>query len=398
MSQFRADKISGVSVPDTGPKLEIEPDGSFNFDSDTLLVDSNDSKVKINGASDPNYNLTVSSATSNNLILPRWANDSLRPSNPESGTIGYNDSTKATEVFTGTEWVVFGGGPVPDPATYGLVSSNPATSARAILDINPSSPDGAYWIKPPGSPEAFLVHCYMTIEGGGWMLVLRNTSNELGNFASGSFLVSNWGGWTFNTKTQIDGLGFSSNNSTNSDTNCFTPIYAYSPFNDVMVIANRSGQQSKRIGWRHSTGLSNMFNAINTPDEKAASSVLFGEAFNWLRALDVRSDTNVMPAQTGTVKVGFKIRSDTGASLGTGNFVGGFHTTAMHYGSQIGCGRDNSNSNQWGGGFGGAYTTGPRFHRLSGHWWNHGDGRNGTVWNAQNDFSSPLFGHAVYVR
>ena len=395
MSLFKADKISGVSVPDTGPKLEIEPDGSFNFDSDTLLVDSNDSKVKINGASDANYNLTVASVTSTNLILPQWI-DSTRPLNPEAGIIGYNTANKATEVYTGTEWIVWGGGPVPDPATYGLVSSNPASSAKAILEVNPSAADGAYWIKPPGAPEAFLVHCYMTIEGGGWMLVLRNTSSELGNFASGSFLVSNWAGWAYNSKTQIDSLGF--NYATNTDTNCFTPIYAYSPFNDVMVIANRVGQQTKRVGWRHSGGLINMYDAINTSNEKAATSVLFGEAYDWLRSLDVRTDTNVMPAQTGTVKVGFKIRSDTGSSLGTGNFVGGFHTTAMHYGSQIGCGRDNSNSNQWGGGFGGAYTTGPRFHRLNGHWWNHGDGRNQTVWNAQNDFSSGLFGHAVYVR
>lgn len=395
MSLFKADKISGVSVPDTGPKLEFEPNGSFNFDDNTLRVNVNSRKVEINGATDPNYKISVPTATSTNLILPQWS-DLTRPSSPETGLLGYNTSIKATEVYNGTQWIVWGGGPLPDPATYGLTSSNPATSARAIRALNPSAPDGAYWIKPPGAPEAFLVHCYMTIEGGGWMLVLRNTSSELGNFASGSFLVSNWVGWTYSSKSQIDSLGF--DYSTNTDTNCFTPVYAYSSFNDVMVIANRAGQQSKRIGWQHAGQLTSMYNAIITPDEKAASSVLFGDAYNWLRALDVRTDTNVMPAQTGTVKVGFKIRSDTGSSLGTENFRGGFHTTAMHYGSQIGCGRDNSNSNQWGGGFGGAYTTGPRFHRLNGHWWNHGDSRSQAIWNAQNDFSSGLFGHAVYVR
>jgi len=397
MSLFKADKISGVSVPDTGPKIVIEKNGSFNFDNNTLRVDASTKKVSINNITDLNYNLVVDSLKSTRLSLPRWDNTSLRPSNPESGTIGYNNSIKATEVYTGTEWIVFGGGPVPDLSAIGLTQANPALSARAILDSNPSAPDGAYWIKPPDCPEAFLVHCYMSIEGGAWMLALRNTSDELGNFSSGSFLVGNWSGWAFNSKSQIDGLGFSSNNSTNSDTNCFSPIYAYSPFTDVMVIANRAGQQAKRIGWRHSSSLI-MVNAINSATEKAASSVLFGDAYNWLRALDVRSDTNVMPAQTGTVKVGFKIRSDSGSSLGTGNFTGGFHTSAMHYGSQIGCGRDNQNGNEWGGGFGGVYTTGPRFHRLNGHWWGHGDGRSSGVWSAQNDFSSGLFGHAVYVR
>jgi hypothetical protein len=68
----------------------------------------------------------------------------------------------------------------------------------------------------------------------------------------------------------------------------------------------------------------------------------------------------------------------------------------MHYGSQIGCGRENQNSNQWGGGFGGNYSN-ARFHRLNGHWWNHGDGRSGGAWGA-GDQSSALFGHAVYVR
>ena len=394
MSIFKADKISGLSVPDTGPKLEIDPDGNFDVDSGTLKVDVLNNNVSINATADTNYKLTVSSATSTSLTLPRWT-DSTRPSNPEVGLIGYNTSNKATEVYTADGWVVFGGGPVPDLSAIGLTAGNPAPSAAAILAINPSAPDGAYWIRPAGAPSAFLVHCYMQIQGGGWMLVLRNTSSEFGPFGSGSFLVSNWAGWTYNTVSQIDTLGF--NYSTAADTNCFTPVYAYSPFNDVMVIANRTGQESKRLGWRHSSGFSNMHSIINSSTERAADSILFGDAYNWLRVLDVRSDTNVMPAQTGTVKVGFKIRSDSGSSLGTGNFVGGFHTTAMHYGSQIGCGRDNQNGNEWGGGFGGAYATGPRFHRLNGHWWGHGDGRNSSAWNG-GDQSSAFYGHAVYIR
>jgi hypothetical protein len=274
----------------------------------------------------------------------------------------------------------------------GEIESRAALSANNIKNLTGTTTDGSYWIKPLNSPTAFLVHCYMSIEGGGWMLVLRNTSNELGPFSSGSFLVANWEGWGYNTKSQIDTLGF--NYSTAADTNCFTPVYAHSPFSDVMVIANRSGQQSKRVGWRHSGGFNNMHSVISTSSEKVATSVLFGNAYNWLSSLDIRSDTNVGGA-TNT-RVGFKIRSDTGSSTSASNFTGGFWTSTMHYGSQIGCGRESTDANVWGGGFGGNYNN-ARWHRLNGHWWNHGDGRNSSAWNA-GDQSSGLFGHAVYVR
>jgi hypothetical protein len=192
MSLFKADKISGVSVPDTGPKLEIEPDGSFNFDSDTLLVDSNDSKVKINGASDPNYNLTASSVTSTNLILPRWT-DSTRPSNPEVGIIGYNTAIKATEVYTGTQWIVWGGGPAPDPTTYGLTPLNPAPSVSSIA----SSTNGVYYVKHNLETHAFYID--FTTAGGPWILVNKMPSNVTANSSYGydsGMWTSTFGGST----------------------------------------------------------------------------------------------------------------------------------------------------------------------------------------------------------
>lgn len=276
----------------------------------------------------------------------------------------------------------------------GLSQRTAGTSALSIKNLTGTTTDGAYWIQPVGCPEPFQLHCYMSIEGGGWMLVLRNISTELGPFGSNNFLVSDWSGWGFNTKSQIDGLGF--NYSTATDSNCFTPIFAYSPFNDVMVIANRTGFQNKRVGWRHSSGFSNMYTVLSTSSEKVATSTLFGDPYRWLQQLDVRADTNAMGA-SGTIKVGFKIRSDTGSTTATNLYVGGFHTSAMHYGSMIGCGRDNSNANEWGGGFGGHYNGSGRYHRLNGHWWNHGDGRSSNAWNS-GDQSSAFYGHAVYIR
>jgi hypothetical protein len=275
----------------------------------------------------------------------------------------------------------------------GLTAARANTSAKAIKDSTGITADGTYWIQPTGCPEPFQVHCYMSIEGGGWMLTLRFESDFTnGGYASGSFLVANWAGWGYNTKTQIDALGY--NYSVANDNNCFSPVYAYSPFNDVMVIANRSGQQAKRVGWRHNATFAKMYDAISTSTEKVANSVLFGNAYNWLSTLDVRSDTNLGAASN--TRVGFKIRSDTGSTATASNWTGGFWTTSMHYGSQIGCGRENQDGNVFGGGIGGYYN-GARWHRCNGHWWNHGDGRNSSAWSS-SDTSTAFYGHAVYVR
>jgi len=275
----------------------------------------------------------------------------------------------------------------------GTTAARANTSAKTIKTITNTTTDGSYWIQPVDCPEPFQVHCYMSIEGGGWMLTLRFESNfTSGGYPSESFLVANWPGWAYNTKTQIDSLGYNYN--TSVDSNCFSPVYAYSPFNDVMVIANRTGQQSKRVGWRHNAVFPKMYDAINTSTEKVANSVLFGNAYNWLSTLDVRSDTNLGAASN--TRVGFKIRSDTGSTTNSSSYVGGFWTSTMHYGSQIGCGRENQDGNVFGGGIGGYYSN-SRWHRCNGHWWNHGDGRNSTAWN-NSDTSSAFYGHAVYVR
>ena len=335
------------------------------------------------GTASPAASLDLGSKT-DAIILPSGT-DAQQPSSPVTGSFRYNTDANAPEFRSPSAWISLG---LKDGSSQQLA----ATSAQEIKDLTGTTVDGAYWIKPVGAGAAFQVHCYMSIENGGWMLALRNTSNELGPFSSGDFLVANWAGWAYNSKSQIDALGF--NYSTAEDTNCFTPVYALSAFTDVMVIANRAGQQSKRVGWQHSGGFSSMYAAINDPSEKVATSVLFGNAYNWLSSLDVRSDTNIGDAAND--RVGFKIRSDSGSTTNASNYTGGFWTSTMHYGSQIGCGRNNTTANVFGGGFGGNYSN-SRWHRNNGHWWNHGDGRSSSAWNA-SDQSSAFYGHAVYIR
>lgn len=390
----------GVTTGSTTPvtPITINDTPTWETNSTLLTVYAGETNTVNLALSTPtNVNFSVTSGTvPSGMTLD--ATTGVLSGNPDTGSYNPSGSTITFDV-TGTvgltntvntfnitkRW--------KDGSTRELAN----TSAQAIKTITGTTTDGTYWIRPPGSPDAFQVHCYMSLESGGWMLALRTGTGNFDYYGSGGFLVSNWAGWAYTNKSQVDALGL--DYTTQADTDCLAPTYLYSPFSDVMVIANREGQTSKRIGWRHDGGFANMRSVIMQPNERNATSILFGNAYNWLAALDVRGDTAVYTStgDNGALRVGFKIRSDTGSSTSPGSYQGGFWTSAMHYGSQIGCGRENSNAAQWGGGFGGLYNGSTRFHKLNGHWWNHGDGRNSTA-NSNADYTSAFYGHAVYIR
>ena len=270
----------------------------------------------------------------------------------------------------------------------GLTEATAAESAVAIKRAWASAPDRAYWIKPTGQSQAYQVHCLMSVEGGGWELAWRNNSTEFGPFSSGSFLVGNWGGWAWSTKSEVDSIG---NYTYWGDTNAFAPTYYARDFKDCMIISN-ARPSDKKVGARWNTGFTSLRSVINANTERRADSILFG-TLNLTQSLGTRGDTNM--GYGGGSFFAFKSGSDSnnpGDNTGLTGGAGGVGWTRF----QVGVGRDNSSSNFFGGGFGAISTSGPTYHRLSGHFWGHGDGRNTSVW--ASDRSSPFEGQAFYVR
>lgn len=87
-------------------------------------------------------------------------------------------------------------------APDGLTSANASSSAYQIKTDYPNSTDGFYWIKNTningGAP--FKIYADMTTNGGGWTLILKNSSGA--NWTYGSAIATNIG-MPFSTNADI---------------------------------------------------------------------------------------------------------------------------------------------------------------------------------------------------
>lgn len=319
-----------------------------------------------------------------------------------SGTPNVNDTYNASGVSTPITITATGADGDTTNRAFNIVrkwldgstQSQAAASAQDIRDLGITT-DGTFWVQPSGATSAYEVHCYNSIESGGWELAYRfqTTTNNENPDTSGDWGVANWAGWGV-TKTQaaVDALSGNGDYSIFADNDAMSPSFVFTPFTDIMVISNRSGQTSKRAGYRFGSTVNNIRDATGgTSAETYTTNVLFG-SLQWLQVLDIKSDIAAVDTYGGAERFGFKIRSDNASTTPTSNFTGGFWTNTMHYGSQIGVGRENGDGSKWGGGMGGFYGGQGHF-KMHGHWWGHG-----TSWQSGPQDGNVFYGHSVYVR
>ena len=284
-----------------------------------------------------------------------------------------------------------------------------APSAQAIKEAVPAATDGAYWIKPPGSEEAYLTWCNFSLESGGWTQIMKLSSNTLltnglpgGNApqsGAGYTFGPHWDGWTWDQDSQFTSLFPLANNANNSDVDAFSPLFYKLPFNDVMVVSTNS--VGERVGWRHTQQIANMRSVTGgTNVSTYGNTWLFpnvsDDEKSWVRRLQRHSGVQAYVSQSN-FHYGFKTLSDYANNYGSMNsFLTGGYSTANSSGvtghgvSMIGMGGKASNSNRWGGGIGFSYTSNQPW-RAHGHWYNRGTSSGATA-------NRTFFGLTVFVR
>ena len=125
---------------------------------------------------------------STGVEFPSYTNNN-KPTNLGTGATIYNSDNEELETWNGSEWMVIGGGSDPD----GSSQDKAATSAAAILAVNPTASDGVYWINLP-SVGAKQIYCAMSsnhLGGGGWMLAWKCTRGSTFGYNSNYWTSDN---------------------------------------------------------------------------------------------------------------------------------------------------------------------------------------------------------------
>ena len=100
-----------------------------------------------------------------------------------SETIDSNGNIDSTHAITRL-------GKIESISNDGLTSGRASTSAYAIKQAYPSPTDGLYWIANINSGSPFQIYADMTTDGGGWILIMKNSNHTGWTYANAISLNS----------------------------------------------------------------------------------------------------------------------------------------------------------------------------------------------------------------
>lgn len=117
-------------------------------------------------------------ATDKGLLIPRMTTAQRDAINsPAEGLLIYNNEDNIFQYYSAMVWYNWSS----NATSYGDTEDFPGQSCLDILTVDPTAGDGNYWIDPDGSGgvAAFECQCDMTTDGGGWITMELNQTNQI---------------------------------------------------------------------------------------------------------------------------------------------------------------------------------------------------------------------------